>query len=78
MPLFSALKGYVPGLLKVTVERESFNSVSLMTMILSVPPEAPLVVVVAADEEGPYFPPPAEDPPAPTAAVAYKHKPAQA
>ena len=65
MPLFSVLKGYVPGLLKVTVERESFNSVSLMTMILSVPPEAPFVVVVAADEEEPYFPPPAEDPAAP-------------
>jgi hypothetical protein len=70
VPLFSASKGYEPGLLKVTVERESFNSVSLMTMILSVPPETPFVVV-AADEEEPYFPPPAEDPPAPTTAAAY-------
>jgi hypothetical protein len=63
----------MPGLLKVTVEGESFNSVSLMTMVLSVPPEAPFVVVVAADEEEPYFPPPAEDPPASSAAAAYKH-----
>jgi hypothetical protein len=67
VPLFSALKGHVPGLLKVIVERESFK-----TKILSVPPEAPFVVVVAADGEEPYFPPPAEDPPAPSAA-AYKH-----
>jgi hypothetical protein len=40
----------MPSLLKVTVEGESFNSVSLMTMVLSVPPEAPFVVVVAAEE----------------------------
>ena len=43
----------MPGLLKVTVEGESFDSVSLMTMVLSVPPEAPFVVVVAAEEEEP-------------------------
>jgi hypothetical protein len=52
----------MPGLLKVTVEGESFNSVSLMTMVLSVPPEAPFVVVVPAEEEEPYFSPPPEDP----------------
>jgi hypothetical protein len=34
-----------------------------MTMVLSVPPEAPFVVVVAAEEEEPYFSPPPEDPP---------------
>ena len=54
----------MPGLLKVTMEGENFNSISLITMVLSVPPEAPFVVVVAADEEEPYFPPPPEDPPA--------------
>lgn len=53
----------MPGLLKVTVEGESFNSVSLMTIVLSVPPEAPFVVVMAAEEEEPYFSPPPEDPP---------------
>jgi hypothetical protein len=51
----------VPGLLKVTVEGESFNSVSLMTMVLSVLAEAPFVVVVAAQEEESYFPPPVVD-----------------
>jgi hypothetical protein len=50
----------VPGLLKVTMEGENFNSISLITMVLSVPSEAPFVVVVAADEEEPYFPPPPE------------------
>jgi hypothetical protein len=38
-------------LLNVTVEGESFNSVSSMTIVLSVPPEAPFVVVVAAEED---------------------------
>ena len=45
------------------MEGESFNSVSLMTMVLSFPPEAPFVVVGAAEEEEPYFSPPPEDPP---------------
>jgi hypothetical protein len=34
-----------------------------MTIVLSVPPEAPFVVVVVADGEEPYFPPPPEDAP---------------
>ena len=51
----------MPGLLKVTMQGENFNSISLITMVLSVPPEAPFVVVVAADEEEPYFPPPPEE-----------------
>lgn len=51
----------MPGLLKVTMEGENFNSVSLITMVLSVLPEAPFVVVVAAAEVEPYFPPPPEE-----------------
>jgi hypothetical protein len=55
-------------LLRVTLEGESLNSVSLMTTVLMDPPEVPLVV--AADEEEPDSPsepypppPPLEDSP---------------
>jgi hypothetical protein len=64
--LVLSLEGVGAWFTKVTLEGESSNSLSLITMVFSTPPEVPLevpsFVVVAADEAELYFPPPPEGP----------------